>query len=145
MVVFVVVHLVRLLSTCFVLLIDAIRFACRSKEALIAENLFLRRQLGLYQERKASRRQPCPATKLALVILSWGALKKSTDTKLWTWFSRKVRQVCDGGFRLRTRYLLTLVSPISIPSFSSSPSMRGAPQRGFRGSWYESGRVRPSI
>jgi hypothetical protein len=70
MVVFVGGHLVRLLSTCFFLLIDAIRLACRSKEALIAENLFLRRQLGLYQERKASRRRPCPATKLALVILS---------------------------------------------------------------------------
>jgi hypothetical protein len=70
MVVFVGGHVVRLLSTCFVPLIDAIRVARRSKKGLIAENLFLRRQLGLYQERKASRRRPCPATKLALVILS---------------------------------------------------------------------------
>src|SRR5258708_24457062 len=31
----------------------------------------------------------------------------------------------------RTIYLLTLVSPTSIPSFSSSPWMRGAPQIGF--------------
>jgi hypothetical protein len=36
---------------------------------IIAENLFLRRQLALYQERKARRRRPTPAAKLALVVL----------------------------------------------------------------------------
>ena len=36
-------------------------------------------------------------------------------------FSRKVRHVCEGGFRVRTRYLLTLVSPMSMPSLSNSP------------------------
>jgi hypothetical protein len=60
MVVLVGGHVVRLISTCFVLVIEMIRVACRSKGALIAENLFLRRQLGLYQERKASRRGPAP-------------------------------------------------------------------------------------
>src|SRR5712691_11920178 len=45
--------------------------------------------------------------------------------------SRKVRQVCDGGLRQRTMYLLTLVSPMSMPSLSNSPWMRGAPQVGF--------------
>ena len=45
--------------------------------------------------------------------------------------SRSVRQVCEGGFRLRTRYLLTLVSRISIPSLSSSPRLRGATQPAF--------------
>jgi hypothetical protein len=34
----------------------------------------------------------------------------------------------DGGFALRTMYLLTLVSPMSMPSLRSSPWMRGAPQ-----------------
>ncbi|MCU1293437.1 MAG: hypothetical protein JWP08_2287 [Bryobacterales bacterium] len=37
----------------------------------------------------------------------------------------------EGGFRLRTRYLLTLISPISMPSLTSSPWIRGAPQPGF--------------
>ena len=37
-----------------------------------------------------------------------------------------MRQVCDGGLRPRTMYLLTLVSPMSMPSLSSSPWMRGA-------------------
>src|SRR5260370_23935761 len=60
-----------------------------------------------------------------------GSVKKSIDTVVFTWFSRKVRHVCEGGFRRRTMYLLTLVSPISMPSFRSSPWMRGAPQIGF--------------
>jgi hypothetical protein len=36
-----------------------------------------------------------------------------------------------GGIRRRTIYLLTLVSPMSMPSVSSSPWLRGAPQSGF--------------
>jgi hypothetical protein len=50
-----------------------------------------------------------------------GTVKKSMDTAVFTWFSRKFRHVCDGGFRWRTRYSLTLVSPISMPSLSNSP------------------------
>src|SRR5262249_13860848 len=53
----------------------------------------------------------------------------STETMLLMRFSRKVFQVCEGGLRLRTRYLPTLVSPMSMPSLSNSPWMRGAPQR----------------
>ena len=48
-------------------------------------------------------------------------VKKSTDTMLFTWLSRKVFQVCEGGLLRRIMYLLTLVSPMSIPSFKSSP------------------------
>src|SRR5260370_1841447 len=59
-----------------------------------------------------------------------GTVKKSIDTVLFTWFSRKVRHVCEGGFRRRTMYLITLVSPTSMPSLRSSPWMRGAPQSG---------------
>src|SRR5581483_4023133 len=36
--------------------------------------------------------------------------KKSTETMVLMWFSKKVRQVCEGGFRLRNIYLATLVS-----------------------------------
>src|ERR1035437_2606523 len=60
-----------------------------------------------------------------------GTVKKSIETVVFRWFSRKVRQVCEGGFRRWTRYLLTLVSPMSMPSLRSSPWMRGAPQSGF--------------
>jgi hypothetical protein len=37
---------------------------------IVAENLFLRRQLALYQERKGPRRRPTPAAKLVLVALA---------------------------------------------------------------------------
>src|SRR5260370_1267156 len=60
-----------------------------------------------------------------------GTVKKSIETVVFTWFSRKVRHVCEGRFRRRTMYLLTLVSPTSMPSLRSSPWMRGAPQSGF--------------
>lgn len=36
----------------------------------MAENMFLRRQLGPYKERSAARRRPSPTTKLILVFLS---------------------------------------------------------------------------
>jgi hypothetical protein len=57
--------------------------------------------------------------------------EKVTDIMLFRRFSRKVCLVCDGGLRLRTRYLPTLVAPISMPSLSNSPGMRGATQSGF--------------
>ena len=58
-------------------------------------------------------------------------MKKSTDTVVARWLFRNVRQVCDGGLRRRPMYLPTLVSPTSMPSFSNSPWMRGAPHSGF--------------
>jgi hypothetical protein len=58
---------------------DVIRVLCRSRAAVIAENLFLRRQLALYQERKTRRSRPTSATKFALVILS----RFSSGQALW--------------------------------------------------------------
>ena len=49
---------------------DLIRIGFRTRAEIIAENLFLRRQLALYQERKTRRRRPTPSAKLALVVLS---------------------------------------------------------------------------
>ena len=50
-----------------------------------------------------------------------GTVKKSTDTKLFTWFSKNVFHDFDGDPLPRTRYLLTLVSLMSKPSLSNSP------------------------
>jgi hypothetical protein len=50
-----------------------------------------------------------------------GHRKKSTETMVLTWLFSKVLQVWEGGLRRRTRYLLTLVSPMSIPSLNNSP------------------------
>jgi hypothetical protein len=94
-----------LFLTCLAVVRDLVRIVFRQRAEIIAENLFLRRQLALYQERKARRRRPTPATKLALVALSrffpWtGALaivRPSTFVRwhragfrlFWRWKSRR--------------------------------------------------------
>lgn len=63
----------RLISALVLLLQDAIRFlllGTRSSAALKAENLFLRKQLALYLERKAKPRRANDATRLSLALLS---------------------------------------------------------------------------
>ena len=55
------------------LLLDTLRFirvSLRPRCALAAENLFLRKQLALYLERKVKPRRAHAPTKLALVLLS---------------------------------------------------------------------------
>src|SRR5271166_5419216 len=42
----------------------------RPRKAIAAENLFLRRQLALYQERKVDPRRIDPATRITLVLFS---------------------------------------------------------------------------
>jgi hypothetical protein len=58
--------------TLLTLLYDGLRFlglCLRPSPALAAENLFLRKQLALYQERQQSPRRATTATRLALVWL----------------------------------------------------------------------------
>ena len=45
-------------------------FAVTARSQLAAENLFLRKQLALYQERRVKPRRPDPATRVVLVLLS---------------------------------------------------------------------------
>ena len=42
----------------------------RPRKAIAAENLFLCRQLALYQERRVDRREPIRATRITLALLS---------------------------------------------------------------------------
>jgi len=63
----------RLISVLWLLLQDAVRFlllGTRSRAALKAENLFLRKQLALYLERKARPRRADDATRITLALLS---------------------------------------------------------------------------
>ena len=65
--------LFRLASTLLVLAQDALLFltlGTRSKAALNAENIFLRKQLALYLERKIKPRRATDATRLSMVLLS---------------------------------------------------------------------------
>src|SRR5215210_8794828 len=81
--------------------------ALTSRARLAAENLFLRKQLALYQERHVKPRRPDPATRVILVLLSrlldWRSLLTvvQPDTLirwhrqgwrlLWRWKSRPGR------------------------------------------------------
>jgi hypothetical protein len=49
-----------------------------------------------------------------------GTVKKSIETRSWTWLARNVRQVCEGRGRLFGMSLETVRSEISMPSFRSS-------------------------
>jgi len=55
------------------ILADLVHFVClglRSRSSLAAENLFLRKQLAFYQERKLKPRRADNPTRLTLVLLS---------------------------------------------------------------------------
>ena len=65
--------LFRLLSILVALAQDALQFLAlgtRSKAALKAENLFLRKQLALYLEREVRPKRATDATRLSMVLLS---------------------------------------------------------------------------
>ena len=51
-------------------LVTLVRLALTSRAHLAAENLFLRKQLALYQERQTKPKRPDAATRVALVLLS---------------------------------------------------------------------------
>ena len=89
-------------------LVTLARLALTRRAQLAAENLFLRRQLALYQERCVKPRRPDPATRVILVLLSrmlaWRSLLTvvQPDTLirwhrqgwrlLWRWKSRPGRR-----------------------------------------------------
>jgi putative transposase len=63
-------HVWYLTGTLLTLLVDIVRFLClclQPAPVLAAENLFLRKQLALYQERHVTPRRATAATRLALV------------------------------------------------------------------------------
>ena len=65
-------RLIDSFSTLFTLLVDAacsLLLCLRPSTALAAENLFLRKQLALYQEREVKPRRATNTTRLALVWL----------------------------------------------------------------------------
>jgi hypothetical protein len=66
-----------------------------------------------------ARRRSCTRTTKTNKTLNVtvGTIKKSTETSLRRWLSRKLRHVCDGGFVRRPRYLDTAACEISMPSF----------------------------
>src|SRR5438067_5141383 len=96
--------LVQIIGTLWTLLGDSLQFlrlCLRFPTALAAENLFLRKQLALYQERRVAPRRATAATRLALTWLSawfdWGqALVIVQPATLLRWHRE--------GFRLFWRW-----------------------------------------
>jgi len=89
-----------------------LRLSLRSPAALAAENLFLRIQLALYQERHVTPRRTTAATRLALVWLArWFDWRQALAVVQPDTFLRWHRQ----GFRLFWRWKSTPGRP-SIPA-----------------------------
>jgi hypothetical protein len=65
-----VVHSFRTISSVVVDLVRLAFLAAYSRRALAAENLFLRKQLALYQERKVKPRQANDSTRWMMATLS---------------------------------------------------------------------------
>ena len=63
-------HLLRTILAVTHDLASLARSLMRSRAQLAAENLFLRKQLALYQERRAKRRRADDATRIVLAGLS---------------------------------------------------------------------------
>jgi putative transposase len=97
-------HLQQLAGTLLTLLVDALRYLglyLRPAAALAAENLFLRKQLALYQERKVKPRRATAATRLAMTVLSrWFDWRQALAIVQPQTFIRGHRQ----GFRVFWRW-----------------------------------------
>src|SRR4029434_7949874 len=119
-------NLILCVSTLLTLVVDVMRFlrlCLRSPTTLAAENLFLRKQLALYQEHHVKPRRATNATRFALVWLGqwfdWrqalSVVKPETFTRwhqqgfrlLWRWKSRPGRPPIPAE-------LQALLSPIAL-------------------------------
>ena len=93
-------HLMQLTTMLLTLVVDVVRFlrlCLRPPAALAAENLFLRKQLALYQEHQIRPRRATNVTRIALVWLArWCDWRQVLTTVQPATFTRWHRQ----GFRL---------------------------------------------
>jgi len=94
----------QLVSTLLALIIDAVCYlglCLRPSPALAAENLFLRKQLALYEERQVKPRRPTHAIRLAMMWLSyyfnWRSALRIVQPETFTRWHRQ-------GFRLFWRW-----------------------------------------
>ncbi len=96
-----VVHCLRTLSLVAVDLIRLVAVAARPRAALVAENLFLRKQLALFQERKVRPRRADASTRWMMAALSqWFAWRDALVNVQADTLLRWHRQ----GFRLFWRW-----------------------------------------
>src|SRR2546422_7569377 len=115
-------HVFQLASMLLTLIVDAVRYlglCLRPSPSLAAENLFLRKQLALYQERQVRPRRATDAIRIALVWLGqrfgWrpvlGIVKPETFLGwhrqgfrlFWRWKSKPGRPPLPMDFRALIR------------------------------------------
>ena len=112
-------HLVQLVCTRLALLGNTTRFlllCLRPPAALAAENLFLRKQLALYQERHVKPQRATDATRLSLVWLArWFDWRQALAVVQPATFTRWHRQ----GFRLFWRWKSTPGRPPIPPDLQA--------------------------
>ena len=106
---------VRAFSTLYYLNLDFIRFLgslLQSRSTLAAENLFLRKQLALYQERQVRPRRPTDATRLTMVLAArlfdWKEALVSVRPETFTAWHRQ-------GFKLFWRWKSRPIGRPRIP------------------------------
>jgi transposase InsO family protein len=115
-------YVCKLASTLFSLIVDTVGYlglCLRPSPTLAAENLFLRKQLALYQERQVRPRRATNATRMALVWLSrwfdWRRVLSIVKPEtfigwhhqgfhlFWRWKSRPGRPALPKGLRTLIR------------------------------------------
>src|SRR6266496_985870 len=109
-----------LVSNSFGILIDVVMFCrlcLRSPAALAAENLFLRKQLGLYVERKTKPRRATDAVRFTLAQLM----------RLFEWRSALTVVKPDTLIRWHSQGIPTLLE-VEIPFARSAESSRRCPK-----------------
>jgi hypothetical protein len=82
-------HLLQTIHSVTRALVSLVLSAMRSRAQLAAENLFLRKQLALYQERKVKPRRADDATRIILAglsrVLGWRQLLVTWTVRLRRW------------------------------------------------------------
>src|SRR5215468_8114583 len=83
-------------------LVHLLLLVCRSRRALAAENLFLDKQLALFQERKVKPHRADDSTRLMMVILgrlfAWrDALVNVQPDTFLRWHRKGFRLLCAGN------------------------------------------------
>ena len=136
-------HLCERVAMLLLLIVDAVRFlvlCLRPAPALAAENLFLHKQLTLYQERQAKPRQATNAIRLAMIGLSrWFEWRSALNIVLQALIRRMaLENLTWGQERIANELSLKLgltVSPRTVCKYMPDHCVKGPGKYGQSQRW----------